>query len=87
MYNILIYIYAKATKFIINAFKNLSLFITNHQILKSLNDKDWFNENCGNAFQFYDKQNAYHLWSKKDHAQSIYDAALLEYNNSNASTK
>ena len=58
-----------------------------------MNDKTLFNEDCINAFR--NKQNAYCLWSQnrshflwkeyvvhRCHAQSIYDTALLEYNNS-----
>ena len=58
-----------------------------------MNEKAWFNEDCVNAF--HNKQNAFRLWSQnrlhlclegyvvhRRHAQSVYDAALLEYNDS-----
>ena len=61
-------------------------------IKRKVNDKAWFNEDCVNAF--HNKQNAYRLWSQnrspflweeyvvhRRHAQYVYDAALLEYNN------
>ena len=62
-------------------------------IRRKKNDKAWFNEDC--VIAFYNKQNAYHLWSQtKLHflweeyvvhrchdAQSVYYASLLEYNN------
>ena len=56
-------------------------------------DKAWFNDDCRNAYN--EKQSAFHLWSNnrsdlcwrnftrlRAEAQSIYDAAEREYNNS-----
>ena len=60
-------------------------------IRRRVNDKPWLNEVCINAFQ--DKQDVYHLWSQnrsllwevyvmhRRDAQSVFDAASLEYNN------
>ena len=64
------------------------------RILKfRMKDKAWFNDDCRNAYN--EKQSAFHLWSNnrsdlcwenftrlRADAQSIYDAAEREYNNS-----